>query len=221
MVPATVKDPTGKGLEVVSTGDVMLSNVSASNNELFGANIQTDDGTVTINNSVFSGNASYTSGTCGSNASQGYGLKVVTLGNINLVPGANGVGVTASDNGAEGAILEGNNVVVVNSSFMENGATGLTITSTIATLSNVTASNNGIDGAKVCADVVSAIGNTFENNNRYGLNVGSPQFADIGNTYTGNGTAGLFSNPTCVVDNGNNNNNNNGWSHNKLGEGSW
>ncbi len=203
------KDPTGKGLEVVSTGDVTLMNVNASYNELFGANIQSE-GTVTISSSIFNGNQSYTY-SCKGTTGQGYGLKVVTPGNINLVPGGNGIGVTANDNGAEGAILEGENVVVVNSSFTGNGATGLTITATIATLSGVTASDNGVDGAKICADVVTVTGSTFANNNRYGLNVGTPQLVEVGNTYTGNGTAGLFANPTCVtaaVSTSSNNNNN-------------
>jgi hypothetical protein len=200
------KDLTGKGLEVVSTGDVTLINVSASYNELFGANIQSDDGNVTISASIFNGNQSYTY-SCKGNTGQGYGLKVVTPGNINLVPGgANGAATTANDNGAEGAILDGNNVTVVNSSFTDNGATGLTITANIAVSSNVTASNNSVDGAKICAAVASVFGSKFENNDRYGLNVGSPQFIDVldingdsTNTYIGNGAAGLFYNPTCLI----------------------
>jgi len=202
------KDPTGKGLEVVSTGDVTLMNVNASYNELFGANIQSG-GNVTVAASIFNGNKSYTY-SCKGSTGQGYGIKVVTPGSINLVPGgANGSGNTASDNGAEGAILDGNNVTVVNSSFTGNGATGLTITANIAVLSNVTASNNGVDGAKVCANVVSATNNTFENNNRYGLNVGAPQIVENNNTYLGNGTAGLFANPTCIINSGNSNGNGN------------
>jgi hypothetical protein len=201
------KNPTGKGLEVVSTGDVTLNNVSASHNELFGANIQTD-GNVEINNSFFSNNVFYTSGWCKGTTYDGYGLKVVTTtGNITLNT------VTANDNGLYGASLDGTLDINVSDSTFNNNITssGLIITGGNVTLNNVTASNNGADGVTICkADSVEVNNSTFADNDEYGLKVASPVFSESGNTYLNNGSGSLFYNPTsCVTTNGNHNGNSN------------
>jgi len=201
------KNPTGKGLEVISTGGTSLTNVSASYNELFGADIQ-DDGNVTITASLFNGNKYYTYSCKGSSQGGGYGLKVVAQGDILLTSDENGVGNTANDNGAEGAILENDaTITVIDSTFNNNGTTGLTITGNIVVLTNVTALDNGVDGAKICANDVTVTGSTFNDNGRYGLNVGAPVFSESGNTYLTNGSTGLFYNPSCATNTGGGNNN--------------
>jgi hypothetical protein len=205
-----LSDHIGKGLEVVSNGDefdmVSLYQVNANNNQEFGANIQSN-GYVSISDSVFSGNVSYTAGKCKQKDYEGYGLKVVTTNDIYLY------NVTANDNGTFGATLEGNFVTVENSTFNNNKTShGLEITADTVVLNSVTALNNGVDGAKLCAvNEATVNGSTFNNNKRYGLNVGAPVFSESGNTYLNNGSTGLFYNPSCATNGGNNNGGGHGW----------
>jgi len=207
-------NPTGKGLEVVSTGEVTLNNVEANNNQLFGANIQTD-GNVTITNSFFSNNMFYTSGKCKSTAYDGYGLKVVsTNGNIELAQ------VTANENGLYGASLDGTlEIKVSDSTFNDNiTSSGLIITGGDVILDNVTASNNGADGATICqANSVLVTNSMFEDNSEFGLKVASPTFNDpdgLLNTYSGNGSGSVFYDPvTCAATTGGGSNNGNNSHH--------
>jgi hypothetical protein len=189
-------DNVGKGLEVISSGNqtISLYQVNASNNQQFGANI-TSDGYVSISESIFSGNVSYTSGSCKSKTYSGYGLKVVTTNSIYIYK------VTANDNGTFGASLDGVDVYVTDSTFNNNKTSnGLTINAATVTLNNVTALNNGGNGAKICATISADVdASNFQNNGQYGLNVGSPVFNEGVNTYINNTSGGVFYNPSCVT----------------------
>ncbi|MBK9927676.1 MAG: hypothetical protein IPP66_20590 [Anaerolineales bacterium] len=197
-----------KGLEVISSGNqtTSLYQVNASNNTEFGANI-TSDGYVSISDSIFSGNISYTSGSCNSKTYTGYGLKVVTTNNVNLY------NVTANDNGTFGASLDAVDVQVTNSTFNNNKTSnGLTITAATVTLNNVTALKNGGNGAKICATISTDVNaSNFQNNGQYGLNVGSPVFNQSGNTYLNNTSGSLFYNPSCGGTSTGGGNNHGGW----------
>ncbi len=188
------KTPTGRGLEVISTGDTLLQNVNANDNQLFGANVQAG-GQVNVISSVFARNK-YTY-SCGCQTKTGgYGLKVVATGPINLADNM-GVQTQAFGNGAEGAILNGQSTVTVsNSSFNDNGASGLSVTASgNVTLNNVTATGNKVDGVDVkgvCTNIVYVNGGTFANNGKYGIKI-------INATYTPDGTQTFANNPSGNV----------------------
>ncbi|MFT3895214.1 MAG: hypothetical protein QM730_26615 [Anaerolineales bacterium] len=193
------KNPQGKGLDIESSGPVLILWTTVSNNQNYGANIKAD-GDVTIVTSTFSGNY-HTVGT----SRVGYGLQIVTLGNITLDADNSGVGVQSNQNGT-GAILQGNNITVNNGSFLNNGSgDGLTINASgTVTLTNVTASGNKQDGVDVttpaCA-VVQVNNGTFTNNTQYGLRVNGGILSTTGTqTFGGNGAGNIFQNPaTCAI----------------------
>lgn len=121
-------NPTGSGLQIVSTDEVTLIDVTANDNQFFGADIHAE-GSVNILNSFFSGHQSvlppgvdndFCSGYQVEVADWvdfdfcGYGLKVVTPDDIFLD------GVTGNFNNLWGAWLDGNNVSVYNSQFNNN-----------------------------------------------------------------------------------------------------
>lgn len=205
-------DPAGQGLIVTSVGNTSLNHVSASHNELFGADI-TAGGNVTITASVFSGNQSYTIYRDGVITVNGYGLKVTADGDILLNADANGIGNEASDNLDHGAILTGKSAVTVSDSVFNNNGTsgekknGLTITVAPAggnvTLNNVTASNthrqDGVNVTGFCTNTVFVNGGTFANNDRYGLNIKLSTLVLDGTQTFGNNAAGdIFTNSnTC------------------------
>jgi hypothetical protein len=196
----TDKSPTGKGLEVNSSSDVLLRYVEANNNQLFGATIQAD-GQVKVLSSVFATNKYYTYSSCKGTKGAGYGLKVVAAGPITLGSDENDVdnrGVQAYDNGAEGAILQGETTVnVSDSSFNNNGSTGLLITANDnVTLTNVIAMDNGGDGVNVtgmCTNEVSVYGSTFAKNSKYGIKVLKATYSPDGTqTFFNNGSGNVF-----------------------------
>jgi hypothetical protein len=193
------KNPTGKGLEVKSTGDVLVKYVEASNNQLFGATIEAE-GQVNVLSSVFAGNKYVTYSSCKGTKNAGYGLKVVATGPISLGSAPDDIdntGVQAYENGAEGAILEGESTVdVSDSSFYDNGANGLTITAKEdVTLTNVTATGNGQDGVNVtgnCTNNLFVNGGTFANNDQYGIKVSKIIYTPDGSqTFYGNGSGNV------------------------------
>jgi hypothetical protein len=205
------------GLIINSRGDfVLLNNVEAKENRLIGVTIKavgdvyivTDipfsDRAFTVNNSNFSNNAGFTCtlGWCpeGSRIYHGYGLNVVTAGNI-LVKD-----ITASGNNLYGANLEGSTVTVTGSTFANNQfGNGLTINATgDVTLTNNTATNNGKNGAEVttaACKVVQVNGGTYSDNDKYGLSVtGGLLTLDGTQIFANNGAGNVFENPaTCVV----------------------
>jgi len=223
------KNATGRGLEIESTGDALLQFVEANNNQLFGANIQAE-GVVTVLTSVFAGNQ-YSYYSCQGTKHGGYGLKVAAVGEI-LVgssPDAPGVGVMAYENGAEGAILDGESTVEVwdssfydngadgavidgdstvevrDSSFENNGKSGLVITADgDVTLTNVVASGNEVDGVKVtgaCTNFVYVNGGTFADNGRYGIKVIDATYTPDGaQVFANNHSGDVFTDSsTCIV----------------------
>ncbi|NWG07394.1 MAG: hypothetical protein HXY35_11995 [Chloroflexi bacterium] len=191
--------PEGRGLEIISSGAVTIALIEANNNQLFGANVQAV-GDVTVTASDFIGNFYIVGG-----SPVGYGLQVVTLGNITLVSDNTGYGVQGYENGS-GAILQGANVTVTDSNFYNNGSgNGLTITATgNVTLTNVTATSNGQNGVDITVDACSVVqvnGGTFSENGEYGLSVdGGTLTLDGTQTFANNGTGNVFQNPgNCVI----------------------
>ena len=189
----------GYGLEIISGGTVTINLVEANNNQLFGTNIQAQ-GDVIVTASDFIGNFHVVDGN-----NVGYGLQVVTLGNITLNSDNTGYGIQGYQNGS-GAILQGANISVTDSNFYDNtSGNGLTINATgNVTLTNVTATSNGQNGVDVttaaCA-VVQVTGGTFSENGQYGLSVnGGILNADGTQVFVNNGAGNIFENPaTCVV----------------------
>lgn len=107
-------NPTGSGLMIVSTDEVTLFNVTANDNQFFGADIQAQ-GFVFIQNAFFSGHQSLIINRPSMNLDfYGYGLKVVTPDDIFLD------NVEGNFNNLWGAWLDGNNISVYNSQFNNN-----------------------------------------------------------------------------------------------------
>ncbi|MBN2118808.1 MAG: right-handed parallel beta-helix repeat-containing protein [Anaerolineales bacterium] len=199
------KTPTGRGLEVKSTGNTTLQGVTANDNQLFGADIESG-GTVTIISSLFNNNKYYICTVCGPKKGAGYGLKVVTTNPDPLLNTITLNGVEALENGAEGAILDGESAVqVTDSSFNNNGANGLTVTANgDITLTNVTATGNkgnGVEATGVCTNTVHVDGGTFAGNSKYGLKVVNATYDEVNppSYGSGNGSGNLFTDSsTCV-----------------------
>ena len=189
---------TGGGLEIVSQFGVALLQVTANNNQLFGADIVAGD-LVAIQQCAFNGQFAYVNG----NRDGGYGLSVVTAGNIALED------VTADDNYEFGAYLEGDDVTVevrnlLFNSFSGNGSGdvfaptgsdsgyGLKIVSTgtvnLSDINSATSLGNQLFGLDVTAAQNVSIENAFFSGNQsavvgpggdmtfygYGLNVMTP-----------------------------------------------
>jgi hypothetical protein len=210
------KTPTGRGLEVKSLGYANLNGVDASNNQLFGATIEAG-GEVTVLSSTFLNNKYYTATSCKGKKSAGYGLKVVALDPAIASP-ITLENVTASDNGAEGAILQGEEaaIVVTDSTFNTNGADGLNITAKgNVTLTNVTADGNkgdGVDVKGVCTNTVNVSGGNFANNDNYGLKVVDAAYAPNTTTpptFSNNDSGNVFQSD-CVSSGGGNGSGNSG-----------
>lgn len=160
-----IANPVGKGLTLTSGGTVTLASVSANKNQIFGADVSAA-GKVTITNSFFNSNQGVTYYYIWKY--DGYGLKVVTNGDISLNA------VSADDNYLFGAYLQGAKVDVLNSSFSENSsdgredsvAYGLQVVGTDdVTLSSVTANNNQRWGADITTDGDVKVKNSFFNGN--------------------------------------------------------
>jgi hypothetical protein len=156
--------PTGYGLQLGSTGAVNLDGIEANNNQWFGANVEAVD-TVNVVNSIFNGNKSYKYYMHGAKGYHGYGLQVVTTGDITLDT------VSTLNNNLFGTSLDGASVTINGSNFNGNGSgvkgdnqvgKGLTIVSTgRVNLSNVNANNNLAYGANINAGGSVSITNSF------------------------------------------------------------
>lgn len=227
------------GLLITSAGVVSLNNVQANDNRLIGATIEAG-GDVRITSSTFNNNNGVTLDANGTPTFHGYGLRVVTPGNISLDF------VSASNNTLFGARLEaGANVNVSSSNFdnqtspstMDPTGRGLEIVSggnvflRSVTMNNnqtfggsiqasgdifltsVTATGNGLDGLDVQASCTEAFlgGGTFSNNGQFGLSVINAEFAQDGTTvFSNNGAGDIFEDPGTCVFNPPNNTNNPG-----------
>ncbi len=212
------------GLLVTSGGNVSINNSQANDNRLIGATINAT-GDVAVNNSSFSNNNGVILSSAGTPTFHGYGLQVVTLGNIFINA------VTASNNTLFGAHLDGGLDVIVSESNFSNqtsGSTtdqtgrGLEVTSdgnvfldtvTIDSnqtlggdvqaagdvfLDNVTVTNNGQNGLTVTANctTVYLINGNYSNNGQYGLRVINAMLNQSGSPlFAGNGTGDIFHTP--------------------------
>jgi hypothetical protein len=160
-------DLTGRGLEVISANNVALFDVTANNNQLFGADIQAQGLVAITGISSFSGQQTYVYDYFSNeilSRSGGYGLRVVTQGLISLI------GVTAQDNYLYGTYLEGSNTTIGSSAFTNNGSGliteptgyGLQIVSTGSVdLTDVNASGNQLFGADINAAGAVSIAQSF------------------------------------------------------------
>ncbi|MEZ0396762.1 MAG: right-handed parallel beta-helix repeat-containing protein [Anaerolineales bacterium] len=169
------RNQVGYGLNIVSGSYVTLSGVQANDNSLYGTTIQAA-GDVAISNGTFSGHRLYScssSHECGGGCTPyGYGLKVVTNGNIYLYQ------VTADRNALYGAYLKASgDVFVYEGSFSQNAFAkdnlrvgyGLEIISggTVG-LTNVAANANNLYGARIQANGdVSIYTSSFSDNHAY------------------------------------------------------
>jgi hypothetical protein len=216
------------GLLVFSGGNVSIFNSHADDNRLIGATIEAV-GDVTIANSTFSSNNGEIIDSAGNTTFYGYGLQVITDGNISLN------GVTASGNTLFGARLEaGLDVTIANSDFSNqtsNNTSALTgrglevvaggnVFLDHVTLNGnqtfgadiqaagdvflnaVTADGNGTNGVNVetSCGTLFLIGGTYTNNGQYGLSVLSTQITqNVAPTFVGNVAGNIFEDPGTCV----------------------
>jgi hypothetical protein len=161
----------GYGLQVITDGNIFLNGVTASNNTLFGAHLESGlNMDVSISNSTFSSNTSPTNGPL-----VGRGLEVISGGNVLME------NVTLDNNQTFGAHIQAAGAVFLDS---------------------ITATNNGTNGVEVvanCTDVF-LINGTYSNNGEYGLSVLNGNLTQSGAPVFANNVAGnIFNNPgTCV-----------------------
>lgn len=153
------ENPTGSGLEIKSTNDTKLTNVTANNNQLFGANIESID-EVAIHNSFFNGNKSYTYSSAGEKTYGGYGLRVVTIDSVDLQS------VEATGNNLYGGHIETGELAILNSNFSNNSSgdalnltgRGLEIISNLdVAIDGLAADNNQLFGANIQAGTTGAV----------------------------------------------------------------
>jgi len=197
----TGEDLTGKGLEVNSQYTVALVDVTASNNQLFGAKIIAGD-VVAIAHSHFDGHLTYVYDFFTHEITSrggGYGLQVVTPNSIALND------VSANNNYEYGASLEGGATNVNNSYFTANGsgviteATGYGLkivsskTVTLTGINDADSVGNQLWGADIQAAGLVTIRNAFFSGHQsvifdpsegltflgYGLTVVTPDDIDL------------------------------------------
>ena len=204
------------GLLITSVGAVSLNNVQANDNRLIGAVIDAV-GDVSISNSTFSNNKGVTLSSGGIPTFFGYGLQVVSQGNIfvNTVTAANNTLFGAHlDAGADVAIsnsnfsnqtsgsatdqtgrglevISGGNTFLTNTVLDNNQLFGTSITSgTDVYLDGVVATHNGQDGALVNASCAHLNGGVFTDNGQYGLNLNNTSLDLITSPTFANNTLG-------------------------------
>ena len=207
------------GLFINGGGDVALNNVEASENRLYGAQIDAD-GIVSINNSTFNNNRGETIDADGNTTYHGHGLQINSLADIFIF------NTEAVNNMLFGGQLTaGGEVAVDTSTFSETSTgpdadalgVGLEITSSgNASLANVTLDNNQTDGADIQAggdiflDLVTAtdngtngvvaqadcthvFGGLYAGNGQYGLVLDNSALDIVSPpTFSGNGAGNIF-----------------------------
>jgi len=193
---------TGKGLEVNSFTSVTLANVTAENNQLFGADVHAKD-FVNVTDSVFNGNTAYAYSCKGQKGVGGYGLKVVTDGIITLTD------VEASHNYEFGASLSGGDVAIVNGFFNNNGSGslsdptgyGLKIVSTgEVAFVTVQAMNNQLFGADIKAEGDVSMAGATDNPNIFSGNQSYTYSCKDGKTYQGYGLKVVTNGTIALLD---------------------
>ena len=169
----------GYGLQAVTTGgNINLDTVTASNNTLFGAHLETKGaGTfVLVRNSDFS------TQTSGNTTTQtGRGLEVISAGDILLQ------NVTLNNNQTFGANLQaGGNISLDTITATGNGTNGVEAKGTL-------------DAQNHCGTLILTNG-TYTNNGQYGLTITDLLLDQRGTPIlTPNGAGGIFQNPTTCV----------------------
>jgi hypothetical protein len=161
----------GTGLEIVSDGNISLTDIEASGNKNMGASLDTTDGTgtITVNASVPAVPSSFT-------GNNGTGLHAESGSTITLTD------VTASNNEANGAYLDAvSNITVTNGTFNNNvhfsspADPGIYANSHGGniTLNNVSADNNELGAGAVLSTsgigVVNVTGGHFNGNGTFGV----------------------------------------------------
>ena len=220
-VPVFIDDT---GLFITGGNEVALTNVTASGNRLYGAQINVD-GSVSISDSNFNDNRGVTT-IGGVTTDYGHGLQVTTLADIFIN------NTTATNNALFGGQLTaGGEVAIINSNFSNTSTDpastaivgkGLEIKSTGNTslanvildnnqtvgadiqagedvfLDQVTATNNGTDGVLVAGICAHVNGGQYSGNGQYGINLGSTPLDLVSPpTFSTNGAGDIF--PTTPV----------------------
>jgi hypothetical protein len=156
---------------VITDGNIFLNGVTASNNTLFGAHLESGlNMDVSISNSTFSSNTSPTNGPL-----VGRGLEVISGGNVLME------NVTLDNNQTFGAHIQAAGAVFLDSITATNNGT------------------NGVEVVANCTDVF-LINGTYSNNGEYGLSVLNGNINQTVAPVFANNTAGnIFQDPgTCV-----------------------
>jgi hypothetical protein len=207
------------GLFITGGGDVSLRNVEASDNRLYGAQIEAE-GIVSISDSTFNNNRGEIIDADGSTTYHGHGLQVNSLANIfifnteavnNMLFGgeltAGGeVAVdtstfsdtsTGSDTDALGVGLEitsGGNASLANVILDNNQTAGADIQAGgDIFLDLVTATNNGTNGVVAQVDCTHVFGGLYAGNGQYGLVLNNSAIDIISPpTFAGNGAGDIF-----------------------------
>lgn len=193
--PVTINDimisnSASYGLWVITTGNVVLKNVTAEDNGNYGARIENDGGTgsnVTVTNSKF--NDQINTG----------GLYITTKGTVTIKD------LTANNNNGSGAYIQNQNADTPKSitlagtnTFNGNNSSGLFISSIgVITLNNIIANDNGYDGATVSNNNTNATNagikltgtNVFGNNTNSGLSIESKGAVTLNNIYANSNSA--------------------------------
>ncbi|MBN2385927.1 MAG: right-handed parallel beta-helix repeat-containing protein, partial [Anaerolineales bacterium] len=184
------KVATGYGLQIKSDGVVSLYDVTADNNHLYGANIQSGMD-VSVSSSSFSGNKVCVCTHCGCCTATGYGLNIDADGNIDLYE------VVANGNAVAGATLVAQGEISVYGGSFSNNTRGNGLVATAGeqiTLFAVTASGNKSNGATLVAvGDVNVTGSTFADNGSLGLSAKTAGVATLTSvSAVDNGSHGVY-----------------------------
>ena len=148
----------GYGLQVISGGTIVLDNVTASNNRLFGAHLESGADVIVVN-STFSNNST------GSDTDLiGRGLEVITTGGVVTLSG-----VTASNNQVFGINLQApGNVFVDQVTAADNGTNGVEVDAACTFLSDGTFTGNAGYGLSLVNPVLTQSGSPVFSGNGLG-----------------------------------------------------
>ncbi|MEO7841175.1 MAG: right-handed parallel beta-helix repeat-containing protein, partial [Anaerolineales bacterium] len=192
----------GYGLQVISGGTINLDGVTASNNRLFGAHLESG-ADITIANSSFDNQSS------GSPTDlTGRGLEVVTTGGIVTL-----FNVTASNNQLFGMNIQApGNVFLDQVTATNNGTNGVEVDTACTFLNSGTFTGNGQYGLSLVNPVLTQSGSPVFSGNGAGdifpavttpcpvaVSGGNTGGVSTGNGTTGNGTTGNTSGQSHLV----------------------
>ena len=218
------------GLFITGGANVALSNVEASDNRLFGAQIDAV-GTVSITDSTFNNNRGEVMDASGATQYHGHGLQINTLADIfidntdavgNMLFGGQltAAGQVAISGGSfsntqtdDATVAEGKGLEIVSGGNTSLSGVVLDNNQSVGAdidaggdvfLTGVTATNNGTDGTAVQASCTHVFGGTYSGNGQYGINlVDSALSLESPPVFANNGAGNIFpANPVlCPVNN--------------------